>query len=302
MSKSASLARGLRAAVVGVILLGSGLAVGQDVVGKMGALELRGLEMKRMIDAQPPEVRKQLAGDIGAMDRLARNELVRQSIVAEAKQQGWDRRPEVLYQMERARETALLQAYVNNLARPAPTYPSEDEIKGFYEASKDSLTVPAEYQLAQIFVASGDAADKAAAAAAQKKAADLAARVQKAPADFAKIAKEASEHKDSAPKGGELGWVPEPQLLPEIRAAVVRMTKGEVSAPIRTVAGWHVVRLIDRKPSVVRPLAEVREQIVATMRLRKAQDVERAYVEGLLSRGAVTINSTELQKLQAQIR
>jgi peptidylprolyl isomerase len=258
--------------------------------------------MKRMIDAQPPAVRKQLAGDIGAMDRLARNELVRQSIVAEAKQQGWDRRPEVLYQMERARETALLQAYVNNLARPAPTYPSEDEIKGFYEASKDSLTVPAEYQLAQIFVASGDAADKAAAAAAQKKAADLAARVQKAPADFAKIAKEASEHKDSAPKGGELGWVPEPQLLPEIRAAVVRMTKGEVSAPIRTVAGWHVVRLIDRKPSVVRPLAEVREQIVATMRLRKAQDVERAYVEGLLSRGAVTINSTELQKLQAQIR
>jgi peptidylprolyl isomerase len=302
MSNSAYLPRVLRAAAIGAMLVGSGAASGQDVVGKMGALELRGLEMKRMIDAQPPEVRKQLAGDLGAMDRLARNELVRQSILAEAKQQGWDKKPDVLYQMERARETALLQAYVNSLARPAPTYPSEDEIKGYYEASKDSLTVPAEYQLAQIFVAAGDSADKTASAAAQKKAAELATRVQKAPADFAKVAKEASEHKDSAPKGGELGWVPEPQLLPEIRAAVVRMTKGEVSAPIRTAAGWHVVRLIDRKPSVVRPLADVREQIVATMRLRKAQEAERAYVEGLLSRGAVTINSAELQKLQAQIK
>ena len=99
-----------------------------------------------------------------------------------------------------------------------------------------------------------------------------------------------------------MGWVPEPQLLPEIRAAVVRMTKGEVSTPIRTAAGWHVIRLIDRKPSAVRPLADVREQIIATMRLRKAQEVERAYVEGLLSKGTVTINSSELQKLQAQIK
>jgi len=302
MAISAKLSITLRAMTTGAALIGASLASAQEVVGKMGNQELRTLEAKRMIDAQPPEVRKQLATDLGAMDRLARSELVRQSILAEAKQQGWDKKPDVLYLMERARETALLQAYVNNLARPAATYPSEDEIKGYYEASKESLTVPAEYQLAQIFVASGDAADKAATAAAQKKAADLAARVQKTPNDFGKIAKEASEHKESAPKGGELGWVPEPQLLPEIRAAVVRMTKGEVSTPIRTAAGWHVIRLIDRKPSAVRPLADVREQIIATMRLRKAQEVERAYVEGLLSKGTVTINSSELQKLQAQIK
>jgi peptidylprolyl isomerase len=302
MASDANLSKLLRAVAAAATLLGAAGAPAQDVVGKMGNQELRALDMKRMIDAQPPEVRKQLSTDLGAMDRLVRNELVRQSILAEAKQQGWDKKPDVVYLMERARETALLQAYVNSLARPAGAYPSEDEIKGYYEASKDSLTVPGEYQLAQIFVASPESADKAAAAAAQKKVADLAARVQRAPADFGKIAKEASEHKDSAPKGGELGWVPEPQLLPEIRTAVVRMTKGEVSAPIRSAAGWHVVRLIDRKPSVVRPLAEVREQIIATMRLRKAQEVERTYVEGLLSKGAVSINSAELQRLQAQIK
>jgi peptidylprolyl isomerase len=135
-----------------------------------------------------------------------------------------------------------------------------------------------------------------------KKASDLAARVQRAPNDFAKIARESSEHKDSAAKGGDLGWVPETQLIPEIRAAVVRMTKGELSPPIRSASGWHIVRLIDRKPSASKPLSEVRETIVANMRLRKAQDAERAYLEGLLGKATVNVNQAELQKLQAGIK
>jgi parvulin-like peptidyl-prolyl isomerase len=96
--------------------------------------------------------------------------------------------------------------------------------------------------------------------------------------------------------------VPEPQLIPEIRVVVTRMNKGEISAPIRTATGWHIVRLSDRKPSSVRPLAEVRDQLVASMRLRKAQEAERAYIEGLVSKSSVTVNQVELQKLQGGLK
>jgi peptidylprolyl isomerase len=273
-----------------------------EVIGAMGNQQVRSADLKRLIDALPADARKRLATDLGALDRLVREELVRQSILTEARQQGWDKKPDVQLLMERAREQALLQAYVNNLSRAAPGYPSEDEIKGYYEASKQSFTQPGEFQLSQIFIASPEGADKTLAAAAQKKAADLASRVQKAPNDFAKIARESSEHKDSAPKGGDLGWVPETQLVPEVRTVVTRMTKGEVSTPIRTAGGWHIVRLADRKPSATRPLAEVREQIVAAMRLRRAQDVERRYIEDLLSKSAVTINQSELQRMQSAIK
>ncbi|HTS52596.1 MAG TPA: peptidylprolyl isomerase [Burkholderiales bacterium] len=291
--------------VVGIVLSSVWAAVPAqqpDVIATMGAQQLRAADLKRLIDALPPDARKRLAGDLNALDRLVREELVRQSILTEAKQQGWDKKPDVQLMMDRAREQALLQAYVNNLARPAAGYPSEDEVKGYYEASKGSYTQPAEFELAQIFIASPADADKAVAANAQKKAVDVAARVQKAPADFAKIAKESSDHKESAARGGELGWVPETQLIPEVRAAVARMTKGEVSAPIRSDGGWHIVRLADRKVSVTRPLPEVRDQIVATMRLRKAQEVERRYIEDLLSKSAVSVNQADLQKLQAAIK
>jgi len=274
----------------------------QDVVGKMGTQEIKGADLKRLLDALSPEARKRMATDLGALDRLVREELVRQFIVGEAKQQGWDKKPDVQLAMDRARDQVLLQAYVNNLARPPASYPTEEEIKEAYEASKANLTMPAEYQLAQIYVSSPENADKTVAANAQKKINDIAARLQKTPADFAKIAKESSEHKESGANGGDLGWVPEPQLIPEIRVVVTRMNKGEISAPIRAANGWHIVRLSDRKPSSVRPLAEVRDQLVASMRLRKAQEAERGYVESLVSKSSVTVNQVELQKLQGGLK
>ena len=304
MRSTVTTLRSLRLAAFALTLVCAALSAGaqQEVVATMGTQQLRAAELKRLIDALTPEARKRLGTDLGALDRLVREELVRQTILTEARQQSWDKRPDVQLLIERARDQALLQAYVGNLTRPPAGYPTDDEIKGYYEASKASLTVPAEYLIAQIFIASPDGADKAQAASAQKKAAELAARVQKAPGEFAKVAKESSEHKDSSAKGGELGWVSENQLIAEVRSAVLRMTKGEVSAPIRSASGWHIVRLSDRKPSVVQPLAEVRDQVALSMRTRRMQEAERAYIEGLLSKSNVQINQADLQKLQSGIK
>ncbi len=161
--------------VVVVSLITPALAFAQDVVGTMGAQQLRAQDLKRIIDAQPPEVRKQLATDLGALDRLVRSELVRQAILTETRQKQWDKKADVQLLMERAREQVLITSYVNDLARPPANYPSEDEVRGFYEASKASFTVPAEYELMQIFVQAPDESDKVAVAAALKKASDLAA-------------------------------------------------------------------------------------------------------------------------------
>jgi peptidylprolyl isomerase len=299
---TAGIRKTMASACAGLALALAAQAVAQDVLGVMGNQQVRATDVKRLIDALPPEARKRLQADSGALERLVREELVRRTVLAEARQQGWDKKPGVQLLMERAREQALLQAYVNSLTRPAASYPSEEELRAFYEASKASLTLPAQYQLAQIFVSSPENADTSAAAVAQKKAAELAARVQRAPAEFAKIAREQSDHKESAAKSGDLGWVPDTQLIPEVRAAVTRMTKGEVSAPVRSATGWHIIRLADRKPSTTRPLSEVRDQLVAAMRVRRAQDVERAYIEALLSKANVQIDQQELQKLQSGIK
>lgn len=275
-----------------------------EVIAGMGAQQLKSADVRRLIDSLSPEARRRLATDAGALDRLLREELVRQTILAEARQQGWEKKPDVQLLIERARDQVVVESYVNNLARAPVAYPSEDEVKGFYDASKANFTQPGEFQLAQIFVALPEDAEKnpTAVTAAQKRAQDLAARVQRAPADFAKVARESSDHKESAAKGGDLGWVQETQMLAELRAVVARMTKGEVSQPVRSASGWHIVRLADRKASITQPLADVRDKIIASMRLRRAQEAERRYIEELLSKSAVNIDQGALQKLQAGIK
>ena len=270
------------------------------VVGKMGNVEIRTSEVRRFIDAQPPEVRKQIAGAIPELDRLVRSELVRLTLLAEAKSKGVDKKAEVQLMMERARELALLSEYMNEVTRPPASYPSEEDVKQAYEANRGQLATPAQYQLAQIFIAAPENADKQLATTAAKKAADLAAKAQAKGADFAKIARESSEHKDTAPKGGDLGWLPETQILPEIRAAIGKMEKAEVSGAIRSANGWHVVKLLDRRPAGTRPLAEVRDTIVAQLRARRAQEIQRNYVDSLMSRTPPTVNQIELPKLQAK--
>jgi peptidylprolyl isomerase len=269
------------------------------VLGKMGDVEIKTSEMRRIIDAQPPEVRKQITGASGELDRLVRSELVRQSLLSEARSRGWEKKPDVALMIERAKEQALLQIYMSDLARPPAGYPSEDEVRRAYEANKSAFAVPGEFYLAQIFVSSPRDADQQTAAAAQKKAAELAARARANGVDFAKLAKENSEHMDTAPKGGDMGWLPAPQLLPEIRAAVEKMTKGDISAPIRTDSGWHVVKLVDRKPASTRSLSEVQDAIVGQLRVRRAQEFERSYIEGMVSRTQPSVNQAELAKLQS---
>ena len=71
-----------------------------------------------------------------------------------------------------------------------------------------------------------------------------------------------------------------------------------MSMPIRSPTGWHIVKLVDKKPPSTRPLSEVRDAIVGQMRLRRAQEMERKYMEELVARSQPTVNQVELSKLQ----
>ena len=292
--------KGVPLLLLGLLFCSS--AVADELVGKMGDVELRSAELMVILEAQPADNKRQLARDPGALERLVRSELMRKAVLNEAKQKGWDKRAELQPLIERAHDQVIVSTFVGNVAKPAEGYPSEEEIKQFYEANKAQLLAPAQYQVAQIFLPAAEGTDKSKAEEAKKKIGELSARLGKSGADFAKLAKENSAHKESAEKGGELGWVSEEQMVPEIRRAITGMNKGEVSAPIKSTAGWHLIKLLDKKPAGTRSLAEVRPNLIVAMRNRKAQDLERAYIEALSIKLPPTINQIELGKLQGGLR
>jgi peptidylprolyl isomerase len=294
----------IRQVVVGtigaVITLGAGYAQNaENVVAKLGNVELTITEVRRLLDAQPLETRTQLVSNPQLLDRFVRTEAFKRALIEEARAKGFDRRPEVAEAMERAREQALVTRYMNEQSRPAANYPSEQEVADAYKANVNEFTAPTQYRVSQIYLGTSDSLPRKDAETVKKRIEELAKTVAQKPGDFESIAKKYSEHKASADKGGDLGWVAPDQMVPEVRAIVPELKKGEVSKPVKTSSGWHIVKVVDIKPRSLRPMAEVREYIVRNLRIRKAQENEQKYLDDLIARTPLGVNEIALNRLMA---
>ncbi len=94
--------------------------------------------------------------------------------------------------------------------------------------------------------------------------------------DFGEIAKQNSEDA-SAPKGGDLGWVAAGDTVPEFERAMNALRPGEVSQPVQTPFGWHLVQVIERRAE---ELSEDRKKVAAKQAIR-ARKADEAYQDWL---------------------
>lgn len=123
------------------------------------------------------------------------------------------------------------------------------------------------------------------------------AKLKQPKADFAAIAKESSDQKDSAARGGDIGWVAESQVRPEIKSQVVGLAKGAVGEPVKLSDGWHIVKLLDTKPAATRPLDDVRPLLIQRLRAQRTEVLRRSYLARLLEESPPVINELALSKI-----
>jgi peptidylprolyl isomerase len=267
-----------------------------DVVARMGTTDIPASALKDFVQTLDPAVRSQALSDPAAMARLIQGELARIAVLKEAEARKWDKRPEVIREIQRVRDEAITASFLKSVSASPPDYPSEAEITSAYDLNRDALMAPRQYRLSQIFVAAPAGSDSAAEAAARRKADDLVRKARIKGADFETLAKANS---DAGPgeRGGDLGWAAESAIVPEIRNQIAGMALGEVSDPIRTKSGWHVIHLVDTKAAAPRPLAEVRDSLAAALRQRKAEANEQAYLAGLLAKAPIAVNQARLKTL-----
>ncbi|MEM7089955.1 MAG: peptidylprolyl isomerase [Pseudomonadota bacterium] len=89
-------------------------------------------------------------------------------------------------------------------------------------------------------------------------------------ADFAELAQQRSTG-PSGPNGGALGWFGKGQMVPEFETAVLELEKGQVSDPVQTQFGWHVVMLNDTRTSEAPALDSVRADLAQTLQQEAVQ-------------------------------
>lgn len=101
-------------------------------------------------------------------------------------------------------------------------------------------------------------------------------------ADFAELARENSTG-PSGPDGGALGWFGKGQMVPEFEAAVIALEKGQVSDPVQTQFGWHLVKLNDKRKTEAPELDAVRDELAQTIQ----QDAIQARIDELTQQAQI---------------
>jgi parvulin-like peptidyl-prolyl isomerase len=154
----------------------------------------------------------------------------------------------------------------------------DSAIKAFYDAHKADFTITKErLKLAQILIALPPNPTAAQVAAAQKKAAAVRARALKGD-DFGDLARLYSDDVSKS-NAGELGWFAPEDVNDSILAAVKPLKPGEISAPVRTSHGIHIIKLEEHEVPGLVPLSEVKEQIRAELVDEQSAAALKTWVE-----------------------
>jgi parvulin-like peptidyl-prolyl isomerase len=268
-----------------------------SVIARVGDAEVKVDEIRAGIESLDSRQQAALARDPSLLNQTVRTLLMRRVVLKEALAKHWDTEPAVATLIQRARENTVVESYLQSVSKPPDSYPSEAELQAAYEARKPQLLVPKQFRVAQIYVALAKNADKAATDKAQAKLETIKKSMHQTGADFAPIAKAESEEPESAARGGEIGWLSESQIQPEVRSQVGSLVKNSVSEPIRLEDGWHILKVLDIKEAYTPTLEEIRGALTQQLRNEKTQANSQAYLAKLLQQTPVAINELSLSKV-----
>ena len=148
----------------------------------------------------------------------------------------------------------------------------EQTVQELYNEQAAKYVTPEERHARHILVRLLPDADEAATAAALEKAQGIVARLD-AGESFEDLAKELSDDPGSATNGGDLGFFGRGVMAPEFETAVFELQQGERSQAVKTPFGFHIIELVEIKPEVATPLAEVRDQLVDQLLAEARADI-----------------------------
>ena len=196
----------------------------------------------------PPQVQGP-ARDAYVIDFLIDGELVAEKALA----QKADQTPDFAKKLAFAREKLLMESVLADVAKTAAT---DAAVKAAYDKAAKEQKPQTEIHARHILVNTEEEAK-----AALK-------RLMDGKEDFATIAKSVS--KDPGAEGGDLGWFTKDRMVPEFADAAFKLDIGQVSDPVKTPFGWHIIEILDKREKPFPPFDEVKDQVTRYV-VQKAQ-------------------------------
>lgn len=166
---------------------------------------------------------------------------------------------------------------------------TDEDIEARYAERVKTLADNEQRRAAHILIKTTDSVKEADALA---KIQDIEKKV-KAGGDFAALAKQFSQDEGSALNDGDLGFVGKGAFVPEFEKTMYNLKAGEVSAPVKTQFGYHLIKLLEVQQTPVPTMAEIRPELEADVRAIKAEEL---YAEAIEKMDALAYESSDLSE------
>lgn len=151
---------------------------------------------------------------------------------------------------------------------------SDKDAETFYKANTDKFLSPPEVRASHILVKVPPESKPEVVIEKQKAAQAIADRVKKGE-DFAKLAKELSDDPSAKENSGDLNFFGKDQMVPEFSEAAFKMKTGEISEPVRSQFGYHVIKVTDRHDAATVPLEKVKPKLLAFLKGQKVEALKK---------------------------
>ena len=169
----------------------------------------------------------------------------------------------LVYQVPEKRKLRFL--LIDEAAMADAITPTEAEIQEYYDFNRSRYMTPGQVRASQILLRIGDEDE----AAVEARATELTAQARDG-ADFAELARAHSEDEATIEGGGDLGTFGRGRMIPEIEGATFALGVDEVSDPIKSPLGYHIIKVTEKQEELTQPLTEVRDTIVNTLQQERA--------------------------------
>jgi len=169
------------------------------------------------------------------------------------------------------RKQMSIQKYIEETIVPQAVVP-EEAVREAYDQNPQNFSTPEEVKASHILINSAESDPQEKKDEARKKAEEIAALAKAKGADFAELARKNSEG-PSAPSGGDLGFFTRGRMVKPFEDAAFSLKLNEVSDPILTQFGYHIIKVTDRKDGSTASFDQVKEKLSQDLTNRMINEI-----------------------------
>ena len=241
-------------------------ALADPVVAEIGPEKITLSQFQAELEKLPPNLR-QMASDKKMQKEFLEQLATSRLLYQEGVKQGLTKDPAVKSQIDEATRKIILGVLLQREIENRIQAPSPKEVNQYYLTHADEFLQEKQVKARHILLKDETEAKK------------VAAELQKG-ADFTTLARDKSSC-PSAAQGGDLGFFTRNRMVKEFADAAFTLKKGEVSPPIKTKFGYHIIMIEEIKEARAKPLDEVRTTIENKLTQESKNQIFKNYVEGL---------------------